>query len=280
MLRFALLALLAAALAGQSTNQFVLRGRLISTDGTPIRARVTLDRTEAVSTDERGRFEFYPLPAKEYVLSVETEGFRVDPRPVDGRSGRTVDLGEWRLQTCATRPEPTRRAIPELRPDQIVMQRRAPDPSIAAPPRPSLGISRVEKIQDNLKHAPIDQHNCCCPVSPADPIEFQRDPHAVLYFETASLAALHGPGVRRIRVLRAFGSDEEVREQILRLWQVPFGRAVWSEGNAWNIEAVVEYERGPSRSLILDSRGYAQIETANGMHYMLRRETFPSPTTP
>ena len=274
----------AHSLGGQ--QRAIVSGRVVSAAGAPL-ANVpltlhdqpccftSLARDRETKTNADGRFQFAPMRAGEYILTLWALGVRMDPKPIDARAGRNIGIGSWRLEACqpmaprAIRPLPK---PPVLKPERIIVE-------------PKVLAANSSPINEKAKKG---LPACCCPgkviESSTDPAIFDMDRYSEFTFAfkpDISVARFYGANVKAIRVTRVYDQSRrggtaslaEIRAQVLKVWNGTFSSASpridWAEGNEWNIEAAVEYEDGTSRSLVTDGM-HVEVESEPGRHWFLR----------
>ncbi len=283
---FAVLAALIAAGSAGGQQGPIISGRIVSATGVPLAnvsltlhdqpcCRTSLGADRETKTNATGRFQFAPMRAGEYILTLRAAGVRMDPKPIDARNGRNINIGEWRLEACQPMAPRTMRSLsksPALKPEQIIVE-------------PKVLAENSSPIKEKAKRA---LEPCCCPgkviESPADPAIFDMDTYSEYTFAfkpDISIARFYGAKVKAIRVTRfhyqfwqgGAVSLAEIRAQVLKVWNGTFSYASpqinWAEGNEWNIEASVEYEDGTNRSLVTDG-SHVEVQSQDGRHWLLR----------
>lgn len=133
---FAVLAALIAAGGVGGQQGPIISGRIVSATGVPLAnvsltlhdqpcCRTSLGADRETKTNATGRFQFAPMRAGEYILTLRAAGVRMDPKPIDARNGRNINIGEWRLEACQPMAPRTMRSLsksPALKPEQIIVE--------------------------------------------------------------------------------------------------------------------------------------------------------------
>ncbi len=258
---FAVLAALIASGSVGGQPGPIISGRIVSAAGVPLAkvpltlhdqpcCRTSLGADREAKTNATGRFQFAPMRAGEYILTLWAAGVRMGPP----RTMRSLSKS------------------PALKLEQIIVE-------------PKVLAENSSPIKEKVKRG---LEPCCCPgkviESPADPAIFDMDTYSEYTFAfkpDISIARFYGAKVKAIRVTRfhyqfwqgGTVSLAQIRAQVLKVWNGTFSyaspRINWAEGNEWNIEASVEYEDGTNSSLVTDGM-HVEVESQDGRHWFRR----------
>ncbi len=265
----------------EPANSVHLSGRLVFPDGSPASYSVRISRIEPdgpidetpVTSNGLGIFTFLGAPHKKYRLSLGYE-FKTPPRTVDTESGKDIDVGDILFERCP----PMNYAIPkaptsppeligDLKLEQIVIEPQQLRGQFR-------GIATHETTAAQNTRAPeVPQ----CWSGPSLDRRAEWEPLCMISFDHyLTVEAFVGGKVKSIRVIHYDQklSPLQIREEVRRVWLGVFWYTtcgiVWSEGNRWNVEAVVEYEGGERGSILMDGGTHVEVQDRQGKYWYMR----------
>jgi hypothetical protein len=244
----------------------------------------------STSPDSRGLFTFFGRPGTKYrvYLGGGYNGIKTPPRIVETADGKDVDVGEIVVENCspwipqgATLRAPTStELIGDLRLEQITIEPQQPLPperlegwpGLTLPSRGFLLPLLAPQDTEPLKIVDLPQ----CWTGPSLDRRSEWEALSSVWFDQAiSIESFVGGKVKSIRVVRYDPqlTPSQIREEVRKVWLSVFMKNAdttigCSEGNAWNIEADIDYEDGKHSSILMDA-GHVQVQDHEGKYWFI-----------
>jgi hypothetical protein len=272
---------LAQTATDEPTKSVRISGRLVFPDGSPasfgIRmARIDPDgfKDEDTTTVGRdGRFMFMAVLGYRYRISLAAGGMKTPPRTADITTSKDVDIGDMVFEYCPAvttsipKPPTVSELVGDLRPEQIVIEPQQP----VNPYRPVADLPPANYKPNNALELPP------CWSGPSLEKRQEWESFPMISFDRYMTVESFVGG--KVKVIRVVGYDpkltpSQIRQEVRKVWLAVFwfgaSSIMWSEGNRWNIQALVEYEDGKRSSILMDGWVHVQVEDREGKYWFIR----------
>jgi hypothetical protein len=249
-----------------------ISGRVVDPNGAPIaNGGVALylygtgQLADAHAPDTDGRFTLTCRPFSKYEFTATFQGLDIVPPKFIEVAGADMDLGDIRLSPTPDSPvrHPYIELKGELRLEQIIVD----------PQREAHDWRDFKTFEISKERPGASENRSCGSFSHLNPsvsgsCEFRPD---------TTIEQFVGGKVKQVRVVRFWGMPKttvaNIRDEVRRVWLGPFccprTAIMWSEGNMWNVQAIVEFEDGTHRSFLTDGV-HVQVEDRNGRFWFIR----------
>ena len=235
-------------------------------------------------TDINGVFTFTGVAGKKYRIYLPDYGVG-SRKTLDTSGGTDVDLGNVLFERCPIRdsvtppnPPTTSDSGGDLDMERVIIEPQKP------PDMPWRGIREADSgVNANLSASTEKSHpNSFVELPPCwsgPTLENRADWQALPMISLdryVSVESFVGGKMKRLRVIRYDPNltPDQIKTELRKVWFGMFRYAsasiMWSEGNLWNIEAIVEQEDGTSSSLLMDDWIHVRVQDRKGKYWYIR----------